>query len=192
MKKLKSATALFLALLCLFSFGGCKSDSKTASGSSSGLTSSHSGLVVDDSKPEDIYSQEEQHSGLETSSASDVKKPSGATDNSSVSSSSSNQQQPGNGSGDENSVTKATDYAGAQAVHAYEAGKETMTLGYYVSPTGSDSGNGSLKNPFKTIKRAQEAVRSYLSSNKVPAGGIAVWLRAGTYQLSDSLNFTAA
>lgn len=192
MKKFKSATALLLTLFYLFSLGGCKSDPKTASGSSSGFASSHSGSVADDSQPEDTYSQEEQHNGAETSSASDSKKPSGVTANSSGSSSSSNHQQPGKGSGDENSVTKATDYAGAQAVHAYEAGKETMTLGYYVSPTGSDSGNGSLKNPFKTIKRAQEAVRSYLSSNKAPAGGIAVWLRAGTYQLSDSLNFTAA
>ena len=142
MKKFKSATALLLTLFYLFSLGGCKSDPKTASGSSSGFASSHSGSVADDSQPEDTYSQEEQHNGAETSSASDSKKPSGVTANSSGSSSSSNHQQPGKGSGDENSVTKATDYAGAQAVHAYEAGKETMTLGYYVSPTGSDSGNG--------------------------------------------------
>ena len=72
MKKLKSATALLLTLFYLFSLGGCKSDPKTASGSSSGFASSHSGFVTDDSQPEDTYSQEEQHNGAETSSASPV------------------------------------------------------------------------------------------------------------------------
>ena len=192
MKKLKSAATLLLTLLLLLTLGGCRSSKKAGGDSADGSSSYLSNIWNESSQAEESSSNGEPGGTAGTSTASGSKKPSSGAANPSGGSAPSNNQQQGNGSGDENSVTKSTDYAGAQAIGAYTAGSEKMTMGFYVSPSGSDQGNGSLNNPFKTIQRAQQAIRSYLSSNKAPSGGIAVWLRAGTYQLSDSLNFTSA
>ena len=53
---------------------------------------------------------------------------------------------------------------------------------YFVSPTGNDANAGSLAKPFATLKRAQMAVRQTRGT---------VFLRSGTYYLSEPLNFTA-
>jgi hypothetical protein len=53
---------------------------------------------------------------------------------------------------------------------------------YYVSPQGNDANPGTLKKPFATLQRAQEAVRH-------KRGG--VFLRGGTYYLPAPLVFTA-
>jgi hypothetical protein len=60
------------------------------------------------------------------------------------------------------------------------------TLYLYVSPNGKDSEDGSNGNPFQTIARAQAQVRT-LRANAV--GDITVYLRGGTYQLSQPLTF---
>lgn len=60
---------------------------------------------------------------------------------------------------------------------------------YYVDNNGSDSNNGSKTEPFKTIQKAQEAVRNLISNGKLPSGGARVYLRAGTYYIYDSLAF---
>ena len=193
MKKRKLTAALLSVLFLLSVFSGCRSSKKEDPDSSYSSSDYRYRFEDEDSQTEEGSSSTEQSSRAGSSSVSGLKNQSGGAANQSAGSgSSSNNQQQGNGSGDENSVTKSTDYAGAQAIGAYTAGSEKMTMGFYVSPSGSDQGNGSLNNPFKTIQRAQQAIRSYLSSNKAPSGGIAVWLRAGTYQLSDSLNFTSA
>lgn len=193
MKKLKLVSVLLSVLFLLSAFSGCRSSKKEELSSSYG-SSAYRYSFEDESSPTEETSSNAQHSSSSGSSAaSNLKKPSSGSSNQSVgNNSSTNNKQQGNGSGDENSVTKSTDYAGAQAIGAYTAGSEKMTLGFYVAPNGNDQGNGSLNNPFKTIQRAQQAIRSYLSTNKAPSGGIAVWLRAGTYQLSDTLNFTSA
>ncbi|OAS16438.1 Ig-like domain-containing protein [Paenibacillus oryzisoli] len=56
----------------------------------------------------------------------------------------------------------------------------------YVSPTGDDTNPGTLLAPFKTIQRAQTAVRG-LNANM--QGDINIYLREGTYTLSDTLRF---
>src|SRR4051794_13429801 len=53
---------------------------------------------------------------------------------------------------------------------------------YYVAPTGSDKNPGTLEKPFATLQQAQEAVR------RQPGP---VWLRGGTYYLSEKLVFRA-
>src|SRR6266576_217344 len=53
---------------------------------------------------------------------------------------------------------------------------------YYVAPTGSDGNAGTLEKPFATIQRAQRAVRQKPGS---------VWLRGGTYYLTEKLVFNA-
>ena len=64
---------------------------------------------------------------------------------------------------------------------------------YYVSPTGSDSNNGSLGSPFLTLEKARDTLRSVSH-----ASGATVYLRSGThwrtstFTLSGSDSGTAA
>lgn len=62
---------------------------------------------------------------------------------------------------------------------------------FTVSTTGSDTNPGTSGQPFKTLERAREAVRVEVAKG-VPAGGIAVWLRAGVYERAATLELTAA
>jgi hypothetical protein len=52
----------------------------------------------------------------------------------------------------------------------------------YVSPSGDDANPGTLKKPFATLQRAQQAVRQRPGR---------VFLRGGTYYLPETLVFTA-
>lgn len=54
---------------------------------------------------------------------------------------------------------------------------------YFVAPNGSDTGPGTLDQPFATLPRAQRAVRQKPGS---------VFLRGGTHYLAETLVFTAA
>jgi hypothetical protein len=53
---------------------------------------------------------------------------------------------------------------------------------YFVSPSGDDANLGTLKKPFATLQRAQQAVRQKHGN---------VFLRGGTYYLPETLVFTA-
>ncbi|MBO4712745.1 MAG: carbohydrate-binding protein [Fibrobacter sp.] len=57
---------------------------------------------------------------------------------------------------------------------------------FYVAPSGSDSNPGTEAAPFKTITKAQKAVREI---NGTMTGDIVVYLREGTYQLNSTVNF---
>jgi hypothetical protein len=59
----------------------------------------------------------------------------------------------------------------------------------YVSPSGSDSNPGTEAKPFQSIVKARDAVRELKTT---AAGDITVYLRGGTHQLSETLEFTAA
>ena len=56
----------------------------------------------------------------------------------------------------------------------------------YVSPKGSDSNDGSIDRPFLTVERARQEVRKFNSSM---TGDILVYLREGTYPITEPLNF---
>jgi hypothetical protein len=60
-----------------------------------------------------------------------------------------------------------------------------------VSPSGSDTAAGTLAAPFKTLTRAQTAVRA-LTEAGAPTGGVVVWIRGGTYEIDQTLALTAA
>ncbi|XP_065182891.1 uncharacterized protein LOC135813811 [Sycon ciliatum] len=65
---------------------------------------------------------------------------------------------------------------------------------YYVSTSGSDSGDGSQAHPFRTVTRAQTAVQAFKKahSGHVPAPGVVVNVASGTYEFSDApLQFTS-
>src|SRR3954463_7132087 len=59
----------------------------------------------------------------------------------------------------------------------------------YVSPTGSDSNAGTAAAPFKTLAKAQQAVRNQIAGTAKE--NITVHVGAGTYTLSVPLKFTA-
>lgn len=60
---------------------------------------------------------------------------------------------------------------------------------YYVSTTGNDNNPGTEIQPFKTIQKAREVIRTRTGTW---TGDIYVWLRGGTYTPTASLEFTAA
>ena len=60
--------------------------------------------------------------------------------------------------------------------------------GIYVSPQGNDKNPGTEKAPFATIGRAQAEARK-VKSKGMPEGGIVVYLREGSYFLTEPLSF---
>jgi hypothetical protein len=74
-------------------------------------------------------------------------------------------------------IISQTAFAGVQAI-------------YYVSPNGSDANNGTSETtPFKTIEKARNTVRTI---NGNMTGDIIVYLRGGTYNVSNTIAFTAS
>ncbi|MFL6618580.1 MAG: right-handed parallel beta-helix repeat-containing protein [Povalibacter sp.] len=64
--------------------------------------------------------------------------------------------------------------------------KRVETVTYHVSPQGDDGGDGSEAHPFKSLERAQRAVRSANASSNV-----IVQLEGGLYRLESPLHFRA-
>ncbi len=58
---------------------------------------------------------------------------------------------------------------------------------YYVAVNGNDVGPGSAKAPFRTLERAQAAVRTKTKGMK---SDIYVYVGPGTYYLNEPLKFT--
>ncbi len=71
-----------------------------------------------------------------------------------------------------------------QEINLYDDSKNQQT--FYVSPSGSDNNEGSFSAPFKTLAKAQKAVRVANANMK---GDVVVCMRAGTYQLTSTLSF---
>ena len=61
-----------------------------------------------------------------------------------------------------------------------------LTAQFFVSPDGSDSGEGSFESPFKTIGAARDAVRRL---NGDMSGDIVVYLRGGDYRITEPVVF---
>jgi hypothetical protein len=55
-----------------------------------------------------------------------------------------------------------------------------------VSPTGDDAATGTLADPFRTPARAQAAVKDLVAAG-LPANGLVVWLRGGSYPVTETL-----
>lgn len=56
----------------------------------------------------------------------------------------------------------------------------------FVSPGGSNGGDGSEAAPFRTLEKARAVIRSMNASNTLPDGGVTVTLRAGDYERDSS------
>lgn len=66
----------------------------------------------------------------------------------------------------------------------------TCAVDLYVASDGSDTNGGTSAAPFKTLSKAQEAVRTLILGK--PRENITVHVGPGTYMLSTPLTFTAA
>lgn len=66
--------------------------------------------------------------------------------------------------------------------NVYDESRNQAT--FYVSPTGNDTNDGSFATPFKTLARAQKAVREV---NGSMSKDVVVCMRGGTYQLTNTL-----
>lgn len=70
---------------------------------------------------------------------------------------------------------------------------------FYVAPTGDDSWSGTMASsnrnltdgPFATFERARNAARNLRQAGSIPARGITVAVRAGTYHFAQSLRLGA-
>lgn len=62
----------------------------------------------------------------------------------------------------------------------------------YISPNGSDSGDGTENSPFKTLEAAQDKIVELSATGKYPEEGITVYLRGGDYILDKSFELSAA
>jgi hypothetical protein len=61
---------------------------------------------------------------------------------------------------------------------------------FYVAPDGSDSNSGGMDDPFRTLEAARDAIRALKQQGGLPAGGVTVYLRGGTYSRSESFKLT--
>ncbi len=70
---------------------------------------------------------------------------------------------------------------------------------FYVSTSGNDSWSGCAPDanksktdgPFRTLERARDAVRDLKKSDGLPAGGIVIEVRGGTYELEREFELTS-
>jgi len=67
------------------------------------------------------------------------------------------------------------------------AAEESRSADFFVAPNGSDAGPGTQERPFATIKKSRDALRPRIAAGL--ASGVKVYLRDGTYRLSEPLVF---
>lgn len=64
---------------------------------------------------------------------------------------------------------------------------------FYVAANGSDSVDGSKGRPFRTLKRARDAVRNFKESNggMLPKGGVRILIGGGSYLTQETFTLTS-
>jgi autotransporter-associated beta strand protein len=67
---------------------------------------------------------------------------------------------------------------------------KTHAVEFDVSPSGNDTNSGTAAQPFQTIARARDAVRSLVADSGLPAGGVDVLLHSGKYALTNVFTLT--
>jgi len=74
---------------------------------------------------------------------------------------------------------------------AVEASATDYAAAFYVSPDGSDADPGTVELPLQTLEEARLRVRSYKTTYGISPGGIAVFLRAGTWVRSSTFDLSS-
>ena len=73
---------------------------------------------------------------------------------------------------------------------AYGA-NDAKGLSLYVAPEGNDSGAGTKSEPLATMTGVRDMVRRLNKQGKIPTDGVTVYFRGGTYQVTETVYFTA-
>ncbi|MER6950389.1 right-handed parallel beta-helix repeat-containing protein, partial [Nonomuraea sp. NPDC000554] len=60
----------------------------------------------------------------------------------------------------------------------------------FVSPNGSNSGNGTNGAPFRTLERARAEIRKLNAKDSLPSGGVTITLRGGDYNRESTFVLT--
>jgi len=60
----------------------------------------------------------------------------------------------------------------------------------HVAPDGSDANEGTKTRPFATLERARDEIRAIRQRGGIPAGGIDVEIRGGTYPIKQTFTLT--
>ncbi len=63
-------------------------------------------------------------------------------------------------------------------------------LSFFVAPQGHDNNPGTLQQPFASLERARDAIRSRKAGGPLPAGGATVYLRGGRYTTTNTFVLT--
>ena len=79
--------------------------------------------------------------------------------------------------------------SGSYAFSSCTPASPTAQVSVYVSPSGSDTNDGTIDKPLATLPMAQSRVRTLRAQSS--GSGITVYLRGGTYALSSPLIFGA-
>ena len=82
-------------------------------------------------------------------------------------------------------------YFGVSVLAGLIFGSATLA-DFYVSPSGSDTGTGTMASPFATLEKARDAVRAAKQPGSDPGGAITVWLRGGDFVRTNALALSAA
>ncbi len=61
----------------------------------------------------------------------------------------------------------------------------------YVAADGSDSGDGTEENPYKTIAAAKNKIKQMKANDEIKTGGVNVIIRGGEYTITEGLVFSA-
>ncbi len=76
--------------------------------------------------------------------------------------------------------------AATPAVAQAETAPRPPGAALYVAPDGKDSNNGTRGRPLRTLEGARDAIRKLKARHGLPARGVTVYLREGTYERTAS------
>jgi len=62
---------------------------------------------------------------------------------------------------------------------------------FTVATNGNDANPGTKEQPFASLEGARDSVRKLKKSSGLPAGGVTIWIRGGTYPLSKTFTLGA-
>ncbi len=84
-------------------------------------------------------------------------------------------------------ICMLTSFTFTAAVNAEEA---TSSTAIYVAVDGNNSNAGTVDSPLATIEGARDKIREIKKTTGLPAGGITVYVKNGTYRIKEQINFT--
>jgi len=58
------------------------------------------------------------------------------------------------------------------------------TTEFWVAKDGDDNALGGKETPFKSLEKARDSIRALKANGGLPAGGVTVWIRSGSYERS--------